>query len=177
MAQLHRNSSSQFGWKKNNYIGALLQLNSEREQWWEFYAECRLEPLFAKAFDQGYLESGDRRSLEALINRLEELIPKESPALLHGDLWSGNCISNPKGEPLLIDPAVYYGHREMDLAMMKLFGGFGARVFQAYNEEFPLEKDWEERLSIHQLYPLLVHLNLFGSTYLASCRRVWEPFA
>jgi fructosamine-3-kinase len=104
-------------------------------------------------------------------------VPKEKPALLHGDLWSGNVISDEKGAPVWIDPAVYYGHREMDLAMMKLFGGFSEAVFSTYQEHFPLEANWQERIPYHQLYPLLVHLNLFGSSYYPACRQIWLSFA
>jgi fructosamine-3-kinase len=104
-----------------------------------------------------------------LLAQLERLCgPPEPPARLHGDLWGGNMIADDRGEPCLIDPAVYGGHREIDLAMMKLFGGFGARVFDAYKEAFPLADGYRERVPLYQLYPLMVHVNLFGGGYLAQ---------
>ncbi len=98
-------------------------------------------------------------------------IPEEPPAKLHGDLWGGNLLVGPKGEPCLIDPAAYAGHREVDLAMMKLFGGFGPTVFSAYQESHPLAEGSAERVPLYQLYPLLVHVNLFGGGYVASVER------
>ncbi len=176
LAELHRKSNSAFGWAKDNYIGSLEQPNAWRETWPEFYWQSRLEGLFAQAYDQGLVNRADRNAIERLALRLEELIPPEPPALLHGDLWSGNCMCGADGAPILIDPAVYYGHREMDLAMMQLFGGFSPETFAAYEEQFPLEQGFQARLDYHQLYPLLVHLNLFGASYLGSCRGIWEPF-
>lgn len=176
LAQLHKNTSRKFGWEQDNYIGALVQVNSPSTDWVEFYAQNRLEALFAKAYDKGLLTKGDRAALFALIKELDSLIPKEAPALIHGDLWSGNYLCDSDSNPVLIDPAVYYGHREMDLAMMHLFGGFSPDIFRSYEEFKPLEPGFEDRLSIHQLYPLLVHLNLFGSSYLASCRAIWSAY-
>ena len=97
--------------------------------------------------------------------------PAEPPARLHGDLWGGNLLTDEHGAPVLIDPAVYGGHREVDLAMMQLFGGFSARVFDAYHEAHPLAPGWRERAPLYQLYPLLVHVNLFGGSYLGGVRR------
>ncbi len=176
LAQLHSNTSEAFGWEQNNFIGSLDQLNTPAADWIEFYAMNRLEPLFAKVYDLGILTKSDRSALFGLINELESIIPKEAPALIHGDLWSGNYLCDSDSNPVLIDPAVYYGHREMDLAMMHLFGGFSPEVFRSYEELKPLEPGFEDRLSIHQLYPLLVHLNLFGSSYLASCRAIWSTY-
>ncbi len=108
--------------------------------------------------------------------QLDNLIPHEVPALIHGDLWSGNYLVDEVGNPVLIDPAVYYGHREMDLGMMHLFGGFASDMFDAYHREFPLEKGWQERIPIHQLYPLLVHVNLFGRGYVGQVESALRPF-
>ena len=102
--------------------------------------------------------------------------PEEPPARLHGDLWSGNAICDASGVPWLVDPAVYGGHREIDLAMMDLFGGFSKRVFDAYDEAFPLAPGWRERIALYQLYPLLVHLNLFGSGYLGRLVSALEAY-
>lgn len=177
LAQIHSNRHDQFGWEHANYIGPRPQSNQWRQTWSDFYFLERLEPQFAMAFDYGYVNASDRRALERLASRLDELLPGEQPALLHGDLWSGNYMVSEEGKPVLIDPSSYYGHREMDLAMMKLFGGFNNAVFQSYEEIRPLEPGFEERLPIHQLYPLLVHLNLFGASYLNSCRQIWQKFS
>ena len=126
----------------------------------------RLQPLLKIFFEQNRLHKSDIRLFEKLYLELNKIIPKEAPALLHGDLWQGNIISDEYSEPTLIDPAVYYGHREMDLSMLLLFGSISEQTIETYNDIFPLEKNWEERTDIHQLYPLLVHLTLFGESYL-----------
>ena len=114
---------------------------------------------------------------ERLFHRLDHLFPSEAPALLHGDLWSGNLLGDAQGRPVLIDPAVYYGHREMDLAMTRLFGGFDPGFHTAYQAEWPLEAGWEERVDLCNLYPLLVHVNLFGGSYVAQVEAVLRRFA
>ena len=114
---------------------------------------------------------------ERLFRVLPELVGEaEEPARLHGDLWSGNLHVDEQGAPCLIDPAVYGGHREVDLAMMRLFGGFSARVFSAYDEAFPLAPGHAERVPLYQLYPLLVHVNLFGGSYLDAVRRALSAY-
>ncbi len=177
LARLHRNLNSDFGWHRNNFIGALDQINDWHVDWPAFYAEQRIIPQVKMAFDSGYLESKDSLAVERFLKRYPDLVPREKASLLHGDLWSGNVLYQESGEPALIDPAVYFGHREMDLAMMKLFGGFGSEVFNTYQENYPLEGDWQGRVPYHQLYPLLVHLNLFGLSYRNSCREIWRSFA
>lgn len=177
LAKLHQNSQKQFGWAQDNYIGSLVQSNAWSSSWTDFYAEYRILKQTKMAFDAGLLQGKDQRAIEGLLYALNELLPQETPALLHGDLWSGNVMVNEHGMPTWIDPSVYYGHREMDLAMMKLFGGFSEEVFSTYHSQFPLEPAWQERIVYHQLYPLMVHLNLFGSSYLSACRRIWQKFA
>jgi len=115
-----------------------------------------------------YFSSTELNTFEQLYVRLDELLPEEPPALLHGDLWSGNYMITQDGNACLIDPAAYYGHREVDIAMTTLFGGFDETFYTSYIEEYPLEKGWAQRLHIFNLYPLLIHLNLFGSGYLGS---------
>lgn len=176
LAALHQKEADAFGWPKSNYIGSLLQRNDRSSSWTDFYFSSRLEPLFSRAFDSAYVNRRDKKALTGLVYHLDALLPQESPALIHGDLWAGNHLCTKDGKGVLIDPAVYYGHREMDLAMMLLFGGYGQETFSSYQEEHPLEPGFEERVPIHQLYPLLVHLYLFGSSYLGSCREVWMPF-
>jgi fructosamine-3-kinase len=111
-----------------------------------------------------------------LYSKLDSLIPHEVPALIHGDLWSGNYLVGEDGLPVLIDPAVYYGHREMDLGMMKLFGGFDQEVFDHYHANFPLENGWRDRIPLNQLYPLLVHVNLFGLGYVSQVSSALKRF-
>ena len=114
---------------------------------------------------------------EKLFVELHNILPDESPSLVHGDLWSGNFMTGTDGEPCLIDPAVYYGHREMDLSMTKLFGGFDDKFYEAYNVEYPLTPGFEERVDIHNLYPLLVHVNLFGGQYVSQVRGILKRFS
>lgn len=172
MAKLHRVSETFFGLDHDNYIGSLPQKNKKHSTWSEFVATERFQPLVQQSFDLGLLSREDIKAFEILSGKIGNIIPEEKPALLHGDLWSGNFITNSIGEVCLIDPAVYFGHREMDIAMTKLFGGFSPAFYRSYNDEKPLEKGWEKRVEINQLYPLLVHLILFGASYAAQIRHI-----
>ena len=122
------------------------------------------------------LPSDIKKMFSKLYYRLEDIVPSESPALLHGDLWSGNYMTSARGEPTLIDPAVYYGHREMDIGMTKLFGGFAEPFYSAYNSVFPMESGWEARVDLCNLYPLMVHVNLFGGSYLSQVNSILNKF-
>lgn len=166
LAKMHLITSQYFGLEYDNYIGSIPQQNSVKKSWSSFYLEMRLQPLVKICFDQNKIHKSDIRLFEKFYLELDKIIPKEVPALLHGDLWKGNIISDEYAEPVLIDPAVYYGHREMDLSMLLLFGSISEQTIETYNDIFPLEKNWKERTDIHQLYPLLVHLTLFGESYL-----------
>ncbi len=169
LARLHRTGAEGFGLDRDNYIGTLPQANGPLPTWAEFYAERRLLPLTRRAIDAGSLPARAAVSMERLCGRLDELAgPREPPARLHGDLWGGNAHWGADGVAYLVDPAVYGGHREVDLAMMRLFGGFSDETFRAYDEEHPLAPGHEDRVSLCQLYPLLVHAVLFGSRYGAS---------
>lgn len=166
LAALHRAGADGFGLDRDNWIATLPQENAARLTWPEFYAEHRLKPLSRRAVHAGLLPAATLHRLDRLAERLPDLCgAPEPPARLHGDLWGGNAMTGPAGEPVLIDPAVYGGHREMDLAMMRLFGGFSSRVFAAYEEAHPLQPGHEDRTRLYQLYPLLVHVLLFGGTY------------
>jgi fructosamine-3-kinase len=180
LAALHRAGAPGFGLDHDNYIATLPQHNSGagEHDWPRFYGERRLEPQLARAVDAGLMSAGARAGFARLLGRLPELCgPAEPPARLHGDLWGGNAMSDERGEPVLIDPAVYGGHREIDLAMMQLFGGFGARCFAAYDEAHPRAPGHAERLPLYQLYPLLVHVNLFGGSYVARVERILLRYA
>lgn len=172
LAKLHKTTNSYFGLDHDNYIGSLHQYNSQETSAADFFINQRLQPQFKLASQHGFQFS----SLDSLYKNIISLIPNEPPALLHGDLWGGNYMVLQTGNPALIDPAVAFGSREMDLAMMHLFGGFSEEVFKLYNEIFPLENGWKTRISLWQLYYLLVHLNLFGSGYLSRVQQIVKMF-
>ena len=168
LARLHSCSHNYFGFDTDNYIGSLPQYNASFKNAGIFYIETRLRPQFKMAFDNHFTF----QHLEKLFRNLKTIIPDEKPALIHGDLWSGNYLVDENGGPCLIDPAVAYAPREMDLAMMLLFGGFQKELFTSYHEVYPLEKNWKIRIDIWQLYYLLVHLNLFGSGYYTQVKNI-----
>lgn len=172
LANLHTHTHEQSGWKMDNYIGALPQSNRPHRDWNEFFILERLEPMVRQALDNQEISPALARKFDSLYRKLDEIIPNEPPALLHGDLWSGNFLVDETGNPCLIDPAVYFGHREVDLAMTRLFGGFTEAFYSAYHAAFPLEKGWEKRTDIFNLYPLLVHVNLFGGGYIPDVARI-----
>jgi protein-ribulosamine 3-kinase len=177
LASLHRFGTPGFGLDHDNFIGSLPQSNRAHSHWFEFYERERLVPQLERAVAQGRASAAMRRGFERLFARLAELVgPDEAPSRLHGDLWGGNLHTDEQGAPCLIDPAAYGGHREIDLAMMRLFGGFGERVFSAYAEAFPLAAGARERVKLYQLYPLMVHVNLFGGGYGASVERILEKY-
>jgi fructosamine-3-kinase len=172
LAALHAFGAPAFGLDHDNFIGNLPQSNELAEDWPTFYWTSRLEPQLRMATDRGLIDGGTRTQFVALSRVMEERVgPPEPPSRLHGDLWGGNLHVDESGGPCLIDPAVYGGHREIDLAMMKLFGGFGAKAFAAYEETWPLAPGAAGRVPLYQLYPLLVHVNLFGGSYVGSVKR------
>jgi fructosamine-3-kinase len=173
LARLHRTGAPGFGHVEDNFIGRLPQANTAADSWPIFHAERRLLPLVRAAVDGGRAPRDWIARADRLAARLPELLgPTEPPARLHGDLWSGNVITDVAGAPVVIDPAVYGGHREMDLAMLQLFGSPGGELFAAYGEIWPLAQGWRERVRLNQLYPLLVHVNLFGGSYVDSADAV-----
>ncbi len=176
LAQLHRQSQSSFGLDHPNYIGSLPQSNQPHPAWIDFFVEERLEPQLRMARDSEKAGSDLSRSFQALYPRLGDFFPEERPSLLHGDLWSGNFMADNRGRPALIDPAVYYGHRYMDLGMSQLFGGFASAFYDAYHQALPLEPSWRQSMDIANLYPLMVHVNLFGGGYLGSVQRILRRF-
>ncbi len=176
LAALHRHTASTFGLDRDNYIGSLKQPNSPAADWPSFFMHQRLEPQLRMARDANRLDAGAAFRFERLFAKLEHLIPKDTPALLHGDLWSGNLLCDRAEQPVLIDPAVHYGHREMDIAMTRLFGGFDARFYSSYHSAYPLMSGWEDRIGLCNLYPLLVHVNLFGGRYAAQVDAVLRRY-
>jgi len=176
IAALHQQTQPQFGLSYDNFIGSLIQPNSLTETWAEFYAEQRILPLVKKVFDKALFTKEDTEAAETICCKLSSLFPDEPPALLHGDLWSGNVMACSNNEAAIYDPAVYYGHREMDIAMTLLFGGFDSAFYQHYQDIYPLQSGWQQRVALCQLYPLLFHLNLFGSGYYNRVKNVLDNY-
>ena len=165
LIQLHRVTGFQFGWSRDNFIGGSRQINTPHDFWPDFFQTCRLQYQMDLASANGY-----RGAIATLCGKILEAIPfilgkhDPEPSLVHGDLWSGNC-GFCDGVPVIFDPAVYYGDRETDLAMMRLFGGFPERVYRGYAAAWELPEGWELRQKVYALYHILNHLNLFGSIY------------
>lgn len=173
LAALHRIARPSFGRPDNRCTGSLGVPNQAKTQWCEFYASQRLLPLAAIAHDRKSLSDRSIKAIERVANNLAQLnVPAEQPALLHGDLWAGNRLVDTGGKSWLIDPAAHHGHREFDLAMMKLFGGFDQQCFTAYHEVYPLEQGWQQRIKLHQLAPLIVHAIKFGGSYVSAVDEV-----
>ena len=175
LALLHQNSNEFFGLSENNWIGLSPQKNHWHENWISFFKKYRLQPQLTWAFERGYrsrLEEKAERLMEALPLFFDQYKPK--PSLLHGDLWSGNWGTINKTTPVVFDPAIYYGDREADLAMTKLFGGFPQVFYDAYNYQWALDYGFKVRQNLYNLYHLLNHLTLFGEAYLSQTIDVFE---
>jgi fructosamine-3-kinase len=173
LARVHTAGADAFGGAAPLRVGPLALPNDPLGDWPAFYGERRLRPLIARA----RLSASGAGAVEAVCARIADLAgPPEPPARLHGDLWSGNVLWS-NGEPYLIDPIAYGGHREVDLAMLQLFGSPGPRFFAAYEDVAPLADGWEDRVGLYQLFPLLVHAALFGGSYVASVERVARGYA
>lgn len=172
LAELHRKGKSactvaQYGLDENNYIGRIVQVNDWMDHWIDFFREKRLIPQISLANSAGRLPQKRKRGLYLLLDQLDQWLEgvERSPSLLHGDLWIGNVIADQDKNPVLLDPAVYYGDREIDLAFTELFGGFKDQFYAAYNEVMPLDPGFEKRKHLYNLYHLVNHLNHFGETY------------
>lgn len=169
LVTLHASGAPCFGREDRRTTGSRGLPNEPTDDWAEFFATQRLIPLARLARDERALAPDTVRMLDRVADRLEDLGgPEEPPARLHGDLWAGNRLVDQEGRSWLIDPAAHGGHREFDLAMMRLFGGFGDDCFAAYEDSFPLAEGWRERVPLHQLAPLVVHAVKFGGSYVAA---------
>jgi len=178
LAAMHAAGAATFGASHPMRLGALVVPNDPVDDWPAFYVQRRLEPLARAARDRGALDARGGQTLARACARVEEIAgPPEPAARLHGDLWSGNVLADARGRPHLIDPAAHGGHREVDLAMLRLFGGPSSRCFDAYAEAHPLAEGHEERVGLWQLFPLLVHAVLFGGGYGARAGRVAARYA
>lgn len=170
LAQMHRKNGANFGWPINNFIGKTPQSNKSSNSWCEFWLQNRLVPQLMKTTENGFLKKLITVA-DDVMAATEAILATHTPpaSLLHGDLWSGNKAWLANGEPVIFDPASYYGDRETDLAMTELFGGFGADFYSGYNEVWSIEAGYQQRKDVYNLYHMLNHLNLFGSGYLPSC--------
>ena len=178
-ARMHRFYGSSYGFYEDNFIGANKQLNGVSHNWQGFYFENRLLYQYKLAEKNAYADERFKVAFNALERRLPKILngSEEKPSLLHGDLWGGNYMIGAGGHVALIDPAVYYGHREADLAMTKLFGGFTAEFYEGYQSEFPLKEGYGYRENVYLLYHVLNHLNLFGTGYLAQALNLMEYYS
>lgn len=174
LAMLHQSTTDNFGLSHGNFIGSLPQSNQQHNNWVDFYTYERLLPQLKLAQQNNLLTKSECPTTEIIKPCLNFLFKNIKPSLLHGDLWSGNYLISKDGEPYLIDTAVYYGHHEVDIAMSKLFGGFGNSFYDAYHSHFPEDEQTKARIEIYQLYYLLVHLNLFGSSYYGSVKSILQ---
>jgi len=165
---LHHSTQDHFGLDENNYMGSLPQNNEPQSDWNKFFIDCRLQPQIKLAEEKMLLQKKHLAAFENLYPKLPGIFNDEKPSLLHGDLWNGNFMCDENSQPVLIDPAVYYGHRIVDIAMTTIFGGFDKEFYDSYNYHHPFPKNFREQCDIANLYPLLIHLNLFGSSYLSQ---------
>lgn len=171
LAGLHRNCQLKYGFQEDNYIGRLHQSNEQTDDWVDFFIHQRLEVQLGQGLSNRRFDQAYANRFRKIYPLLSGLLPREPASLLHGDLWSGNFLAGVNDEVWIFDPAVYYGSREMELAFTKLFGGFHRDFYRAYEEVYPLNSGFEDRVDIYNLYPLLVHVNLFGNSYLSGIDR------
>jgi len=177
LAQLHNyNTSNKYGLEYDNYIGKLYQKNKLNDTWIEFFIQNRLEAQLNLALEQREVDMQFAHRYRKFYELLPSLLPDSPPSLLHGDLWSGNVMTDSDGQAWLIDPAVYYGHREIELAFTHMFGGFGPGFYTAYRETYPLDPGFEGRIDIYNMYPAMVHVNLFGTSYLGGVEKVLRKY-
>lgn len=171
LARMHQfQKSTAFGWERDNTIGSTPQMNSWTASWSEFFIQYRIGyQLQLGARNGGHFRNGDR-----LLSVIPEMLSNHTPqpSIVHGDLWSGNAAVTQSGEPVIFDPATYWGDREVDLAMTELFGGFPTEFYRGYNEVFPLESGYKDRKTLYNLYHILNHFNLFGGSYESQANRM-----
>jgi fructosamine-3-kinase len=168
LAEMHQKPAVCYGWNQGNFIGSLSQSNNNSDDFITFFISQRLKPQIKLAQERKYLSLQEGRQFEKLFQKLPEIVPNTQPSMVHGDLWSGNFIIGEKEIPYLIDPSIHFNFRETDIAFTYLFGGFDAKFYEGYNSTYPLISGFQERIALYNIYPLLVHLNLFGSGYHGS---------
>ncbi len=176
LAALHKHQAKQYGLDHDNFIGKLPQSNQQHKGWVDFFVKERMEPQLRMAADTHKLGSETIAHFKTMYTQLPDIFPEEPASLLHGDLWGGNYFYDGQGRATIFDPAVYHGHREIELAFTHLFGGFSRDFYQAYKEAYPLQPDFNNRKDIYNLYPLLVHTNLFGGSYARQVQTIVSRF-
>lgn len=176
LSRVHNHTNARFGFPHDNYIGSTPQLNPWLEDGFIFFGEYRLSHQARLANQRGLLSGSDMKKVEKLSDHLYELVPEQPASLIHGDLWSGNALTDKTGSPAIIDPAAHYGWAEAELAMTTLFGTFPDEFYRAYQEVRPLEKGYRERFPLYNLYHLLNHLNLFGGSYLGQVTAILRRY-
>jgi protein-ribulosamine 3-kinase len=177
LAELHQFKGQQFGLEYDNYIGSIKQYNTQTSDWIRFFTEERISRQLMMAEKSGLTDHSLRKKFDIIFQKINSLLPTTGrPSLIHGDLWGGNIVSDAIGNPCLIDPAVYYGIPEMEIAYTRLFGEFNKDFYSAYQEVNPIPPGFEHRMDIYNLYPLLVHANLFGRSYLTRIDQILERF-
>ncbi len=176
LVRLHQHTSDQFGLDHDNYIGKLPQSNKKHDNWIDFYRTERIEPQIKMAIDSSKMSPSINKYWENLASQLDDIFPNSKPSLLHGDLWGGNYFFDKNGRTVLIDPAVYYGHHEMELAFTRMFGGFSDLFYDAYSMNHKLEPGFPDRIAIYNLYPLLVHVNMFGGHYVSQAESLLKRY-
>jgi len=176
MAHLHNHTHQAFGFEHDNYLGSTPQINPWTDNGFEFFADHRLRYQLELAGQSGRIPSADAEKVDDLAGNLQRYLPEQPASLIHGDLWAGNALPDELGQPAVIDPAAHYGWAEADLAMTDLFGTYPERFYHAYREVRPLESGFRDRFPLYNLYHLLNHLNLFGSTYLGRVRAVLDRY-
>lgn len=176
LAELHRVSQGQYGLAVNNYMGSLVQYNEPMDNWCDFFIQRRLEPQLKLAVDKRLLDKQQVKLFEGLYRQLPSIFEEGAPSLVHGDLWGGNFLCDEQQQPVVIDPAVYYGHAGVDLGMTTLFGEFDRAFYDSYLAQTPPAPNYREQWMVCNMYPLLIHLNLFGKGYLPDILRTIERY-
>ena len=176
LARLHQTHAGSFGLEYDNYIGRLPQSNNTHPDWVSFFVGERITPQLKQAINNGAIGKKYLDNWQRLVPRLNDIFPPCKPSLLHGDLWNGNYMFDTEGTAVLADPAVYFGHPEMDLAFTKMFGGFSAGFYEGYAEVSPLAPNFNDRVQVYNFYPLLVHVNLFGGGYSRQAEQFLNQF-
>lgn len=176
LASLHQYKGNTFGFKSDNFIGSLPQSNKSSDDWASFYWNERIKPQLQLAHTNKYIKESEFPDKAHALHLFQETFDDVTPSLIHGDLWGGNYLIRNDGTPYLIDPAVYFGHAMVDIAMTKLFGGFSTKFYEAYHQIIPRSPFYEEQIKLYQLYYLLVHLNLFGYSYRSDVIAILKQF-
>jgi len=176
LAALHAVPQPSFGFSTDNYCGLSPQQNTQQQNGYQFFAEQRLLFQAHMALEKQLLKNEDINKVEQLCKKLPQIIPEQEPSLIHGDLWNGNIFCRTNQRPVLIDPACHWGWREADIAMTQLFGGFDEQFYKSYEKHFSMEPGWQSRMKLYNLYHLLNHLNLFGSSYYPSVMQTLQSY-